>query len=108
MQLEETMMSYRSTSDGYGQVAVAIHWTSALVIVGALVSGIQAAGLLDPVAKTGLLRVDVSCGGIALALTLARLGWWLADRRPDPVSGMSRLQARLRLAPTLSSMPFCL
>jgi cytochrome b561 len=106
MQLEETMMSYRSTSDRYGQVAVAIHWTSALVIVGALVSGIQAAGLRDPVAKTGLLRVDVLCGGIAL--TLARLGWWLADRRPDPVSGMSRLQARLRLAPTLSSMPFCL
>ena len=88
-------MTYRGTSERYGGVAVAIHWASALVIVGALAAGFQAAGLLDPVARTGLLRIHIPCGLAAVALTLARIGGWLADRRPDPISGMNRLQARL-------------
>jgi len=73
---------------------VAIHWASALVIIVALVSGFQAAGLLDPAVKTALLRVHALCGGVTLVLTLARVGWWFADRRPDPIPGMGRLQAR--------------
>jgi cytochrome b561 len=87
-------MSYRGTSDRYGRVAVAIHWTSAVVVGGALVSGFQAVALVDPAPKTALLRVHVLCGVLTLALTLARVGWWFADRRPEPVVGMGRLQAR--------------
>ena len=87
-------MSHKGTSERYGRVAVTIHWASALVVGGALVSGFQAGGLVDPVAKTVLLRVHAFCGVATLGLTLARIGWWFADRRPGPIAGMGWLQAR--------------
>ena len=87
-------MSDRGTSDRYGRVAVSIHWASALLVGGALVTGFQAAGLADPAAKAALLRIHVVCGAATLALTLARIVWWIADRRPAPVAGIGRLQAR--------------
>ncbi len=87
-------MSYWGTAERYVRVAVAIHWTSALVVGGALISGFQAAGLADPASKTALLRVHVLFGALTLALTLARVGWWFADRRPEPVAGMGWLQTR--------------
>lgn len=81
-------MALKSTSDRYGRVAIAIHWLSALLVVGLMISGCRAADMIDAAAKTSLLRVHVVAGIAVLVLTLARLGWWwLADRRPDPAAG---------------------
>ena len=81
-------MALKSTNERYGQVAVVVHWLSAILIIGLLASGFRAASTLDPAAKAGLLRVHVIVGVAVLALTLFRLVWWmLADRKPDPLSG---------------------
>jgi cytochrome b561 len=76
-------MAIKSTESHYGTVAVAIHWTSAAVILMALGSGL-AMGVVQPSAKLPILFFHVAAGGTALLLTLLRLVWWsIADRRPD-------------------------
>ena len=86
-------MALKSSSDRYGAVAIAIHWITAVAVAGLLVSGFRAAGTIDPVAKAGLLRVHAVVGATVLALTLARIAWWVfADRRPAEAAGTPRLQ----------------
>lgn len=88
-------MAMKSAPDRYGTVAVAIHWLSAALVLGLLVSGFRAAGMVDPVAKGGLLKVHAVVGGMVLILTLARIAWWaVADRRPAEPAGTPRLQGR--------------
>lgn len=84
-----------STAERYGTVAVAIHWLSALVIVGLLATGLRAGATGDPSAKAALLRIHAPLGVLVLLLTLARLAWWWRfDRRPEPMPGASAWQAR--------------
>lgn len=88
-------MRLKSTATGYGGVAMAFHWITALGIVGLLVSGFRAAGMTDPDAKVELLRMHAAFGSTVLVLTLLRLGWWLFfDRKPEEPSGTPRYQAR--------------
>lgn len=86
-------MALKSSADRYGTIAVAIHWLSAALVLGLLVSGFRAAGTVDPVAKASLLKVHAVVGATVLALTLARIAWWIfADRRPAEPAGTPRLQ----------------
>jgi cytochrome b561 len=86
-------MSLKSSETRYGTVAVAIHWLSALFVLGLLVSGFRAAGLDDLEAKAGILRIHAVVGTTVLVLTLARIAWWLfADRRPAEPARTPRLQ----------------
>lgn len=88
-------MALKSSSDRYGTVAVAIHWLSAALVLGLLVSGFRAAGTLDPEAKAGLLRIHAIVGSTVLLLTFVRIAWWLfVDRRPADPAGTPRIQAR--------------
>jgi cytochrome b561 len=88
-------MRWKSTTDRYGAVAIAIHWTAALLILVLLVSGLRAANTMDPAAKIAVLRVHAVLGVSVLVLTLARIGWWfLADVKPVPAEGMPPLQER--------------
>lgn len=85
----------KSSPDRYGATAIAIHWVTALAILGLLASGFQAAGAADPSAKAGLLRIHVVLGISVLALTALRIGWWrFADRKPDDPSGTPKWQVR--------------
>lgn len=88
-------MSYKSTPEQYGRVAVALHWMGALLVLTALVVGFRAADLADAEAKAALLRVHVAAGISAAVLTAGRAAWWLIDRRPLPMAGIGRLEARL-------------
>ena len=88
-------MSLKSSENRYGTVAVAIHWLSALLVLGLLISGLTAAGMADQAAKASILRIHAVVGSTVLVLTLARVAWWLfADRRPTDPAGMPRLQGR--------------
>lgn len=88
-------MRWKSTSDRYGAVAIAMHWATAAAIAGLLVSGFQAAAMADTVSKTALLRIHAVIGVSILALTLLRIAWWwFADRKPDDPAATPRWQAR--------------
>lgn len=88
-------MPLTSTADRYGTVAVAIHWTSALVILAALAGGLIMGNAIDPATVRTILPIHVGLGLTALLLTLVRIGWWLwGDKRPQPVAGMPKLQER--------------
>jgi cytochrome b561 len=90
----EANMRARGSADRYGRVAVALHWAGALFVMGALLTGFQAAGLADSYAKVVVLRAHAGFGILTAASTLARLGWWWIDRRPEQVVGTGKLQAR--------------
>lgn len=86
-------MSLKSTTDRYGSVAIAIHWTSAALIITAVCLGLIAAGTTDPPAKVWVLRFHILAGGSALLLTLVRIGWWIwGDKRPQPAPGQPAAQ----------------
>ena len=85
---------WKSTPERYGRVAIALHWISALLIIGLMISGFRAAGMTDLNAKASLLRIHAPVGVLVFALTVARLAWWLlADKRPADPAGTPRLQA---------------
>lgn len=86
-------MSAKSTPTRYGSVAIALHWASAALIVAAFSFGLVADSILDPAARLWIVRVHVTCGGLALLLTLTRIGWWMwGDKRPAPMPGLSAPQ----------------
>ncbi len=87
------MMMSKSTSEFYGTVAVAIHWLSALLILGLLGSGFRAASLSTSDAKETLLMLHAPLGIMILVLTLVRIIWWLfVERRPEPLNNMPTWQ----------------
>jgi cytochrome b561 len=80
-------MPARSTPTRYGAVPIAIHWITALALLGLLVSGFRAAD------KAAILRVHTAVGVAVLALTAARILWWIAvDRKPPYPASMPRWQ----------------
>jgi cytochrome b561 len=86
-------MSLKSTSTRYGSMAIAIHWTSAALILLALVGGLIMANTVDPAATAMILPIHITLGGLALLLTLVRIGWWMwGDKRPAPARGMAPAQ----------------
>ena len=87
-------MRLKSTSNGYGAMAIAIHWLSALLIIGMLVAGITAAQIADPAQKAAILRIHAPVGLAVLALTLLRIIWWVAaDKKPVAPVGQRPWQA---------------
>ena len=86
-------MSWKSSTQRYGSVAIAIHWVSAAAILVQIGLGFAAASAADAAAQTGLLRAHVGLGIFVVGLTLIRLAWWLIDRRPAALAGMPSWQA---------------
>ncbi|MCW2284061.1 cytochrome b561 [Rhodoblastus acidophilus] len=87
-------MTIKSSPQTYGAVAISLHWLSALLILALLWSGFRAAGLHDPAAKAALLRLHLPAGLLVLALTAARILWWLGfDAKPAALAA-SPLQQR--------------
>ena len=87
-------MSWKSSTHRYGSVGddpfIAI---SAAAIFVLLVLGFLAASSESPAAKAAILRVHAPLGIFVLAVTILRIGWWFADRRPDRVAHLPRWQS---------------
>jgi cytochrome b561 len=89
-------MATKSSSDRYGSVAIAIHWSSATAVILAWLAGFTVANALPVGQGSGLLLAHITLGLIVLALTLLRIVWWLvADRHPQAPAGQPRWQVRL-------------
>jgi cytochrome b561 len=91
----EQTMPLKSSHDRYGTVAIAIHWITALAVLGLLGSGTVLDNSTDDAARTSILRVHATMGSLVLLLTIARIAWWVfADDHPSPVAGMPAWQER--------------
>lgn len=91
-------MAWKSSTNRYGTVAIAIHWVSAAAILALFALGFLAANAADPAAKAALLRFHVPLGLLALVLTVLRLVWWFIDRRPKPLASLPSWQTAVERA----------
>ena len=82
----------KGNSIRYGAVAIALHWISAVAVLGLLVLGFMAVNAADNAQEASLLRLHVPLGATVLVLTLLRIGWWFFDRRPEEPFGQPRWQ----------------
>lgn len=83
----------RNTSTGYGRVAIAFHWTMAILIIGMLAFGLYMTTLppTDP-ATFQLFQLHKSIGFIVLTLAILRLVWRLLNPSPKLPEGMHPLE----------------
>jgi cytochrome b561 len=83
----------RNTSTGYGTIAIAFHWTMAVLIIGMLALGIYMHELppTEP-ATFQLYQLHKSIGFVVLALAAVRLVWRLINPAPQLPSGMHSLE----------------
>jgi cytochrome b561 len=89
-------MATRSSSDRYGSIAIAIHWSSATAVILTWLAGFTVANALPAGQGSGLLLAHIALGLIVFALTLLRIVWWLvADKHPGAPAGQPRWQVRL-------------
>ncbi|MEP3047457.1 MAG: cytochrome b [Roseibium sp.] len=80
----------RNTPTGYGRIAIAFHWTMALLIIGMLAFGLY----LENLPKTDqntfqLYQIHKSFGFVVLALAIFRLIWRLINPAPKLPTGMA-------------------
>lgn len=93
-------MTLKGNAGRYGNLATTLHWVSAAAIVVMVAVGFAAANSADAGRTAALLRLHVPLGLVVLALTVARLVWWLLDRRPAAPAGprWQRIAGRLNHA----------
>ena len=87
-------MSLKSSPTRYGTVAIAIHWVTALAIIGMLISGLVAENSTDAVAELGILRVHAIMGVLVGVLTIlllipTLLVWALVEERAERATEVS-------------------
>ena len=88
-------MSLENSRESWGAVAKGFHWTIALLIIGLLALGLYMTGLPIGPAAFKLFFLHKSLGITVLALAALRLGWKLANIRPDAPAGHRRWEKGL-------------
>ena len=83
----------RNRPDGYGSVAIVLHWTIALLFIGQIGLGFLTQAVpSDPALQFSLYQWHKSFGFLILALALARILWALTGARPAPEPGAGRVE----------------
>lgn len=81
----------RNTRTSYGTVAIALHWTIALLFFAQIALGFLTQVVADrPRLQFDLYQWHKSFGFLILALALVRLAWSLSSIRPFPLPGVPR------------------
>jgi cytochrome b561 len=86
------MHRLRNSPQGWGLVAMLLHWLSLPLLAAALGIGWWAEHLAAPSQQLRLYEVHFSLGLLALGATFARLVWRCVDKRPPTMAGVTRLQ----------------
>ncbi|NVK33710.1 MAG: cytochrome b [Rhodobacteraceae bacterium] len=83
----------RNTPTGYGAIAIAFHWTMALLIIGMFIFGKYMHSLppTDP-STFQLYQLHKSVGFVVLGLALLRIVWRLMNPAPKLPEGMHPLE----------------
>lgn len=79
-----TLLGMQNTQDAYGAVAKALHWLSAILILGGWLLG-QTLDWFPKSMEPGLKLAHVWSGLGVVALLAARLAWRLSGPQPDPI-----------------------
>jgi cytochrome b561 len=77
-------MRIRNSSQGYGAVALALHWLVAVLVLAAWLTGQFGDALPKGAARETGLYVHVTLGLAIVALMVVRLFWRLSDPPPAP------------------------
>ncbi|TKT82752.1 cytochrome b [Aquamicrobium sp. LC103] len=77
----------RNSSDGYGLVAIVLHWTIALLFLAQIALGLAMVRIGDQRLAFELIQWHKSFGFLILGLVLVRTGWRLAEAVPRPLPG---------------------
>ena len=86
-------MAVKSTSNRYGSVAIAIHWSSAMAVILTFVAGFVVAETVPPGQGAPILLLHITLGLLVFALTVLRILWWLlADKHPRAPADQPRWQ----------------
>ncbi|MDQ6433323.1 cytochrome b [Mesorhizobium sp. LHD-90] len=76
----------------YGIVAIALHWTIALLFLGQIVFGFSMEQVKSLALQFELIQWHKSFGFLILILAFLRLLWRLAAGRPQPPATLSRVE----------------
>ena len=88
-------MTAKSTSTRYGNVAILIHWASALAVILTFAAGFVVADVAPPAQQGPILISHIVLGSTVLLLTLLRIVWWaVADRQPQAPADQPSWQVR--------------
>ena len=88
-------MSLRNSPQRWGAVAQFLHWSVALLVIGAACVGLLMDELPNSPDKIKVYALHKSVGITILALVVLRLLWRLIDRRPPLPATMPRWQRAL-------------
>ncbi|WP_305987136.1 cytochrome b [Roseibium sp. MMSF_3544] len=83
----------RNSSTGYGRIAIAFHWTMAVLIIAMLAFGLYMTTLPQTDPETfQLFQLHKSIGFVVLTLAVLRLAWRLVNPSPKLPQGMHPLE----------------
>lgn len=89
---------FRNTPSSFGLVAIAFHWTIAILFLAQLALGyLMSRDSIDPMLQFDLFQYHKSIGFLVLALAVPRCIWSVFSRKPRAVDGegaVSRFAAR--------------
>lgn len=85
-------MPIKNLADRWGGVSLALHWLTALMILGLVVVGLAMQELSNSPTKIQVYALHKSIGLTVLALTVLRLLWRLVAGVPQPEPGLPRWQ----------------
>lgn len=91
-------MSLRNAADRWGGMAMLLHWSIALLVLGLIVVGLWMDDLPTSPTKIRIYALHKSFGLTVLTLMLLRIVWRLADRRPAYPAAMPGWQRGLASA----------
>ncbi len=87
-------MLLRNTLERWGNLSIAFHWITALLIIGLLIIGFVMHELPNTPFKREVYLLHKSFGTTVIMITLLRLIWRFQAGAPDPVAGTSVWQHR--------------
>ena len=92
-------MQLRNSSERYGLVAIALHWTVAALFLSQVAIGIYMTDLplTDP-RTFPLYQTHKSIGFVIFILVVIRLAWRVTGQTPPPPASLPRWQARAAVA----------
>ena len=85
-------MPIRNTSERWGSLSIALHWVTALLVLGLVAVGFVMEELPNTPMKREVYVLHKSFGLTVLFLTALRLGWRLVQPTPSLPAGTSALQ----------------